>query len=162
MGLFAVLILSGIVAAFGVSAPYWETNPLNIVKGETKSVDLNLQNMVGTEDITVQAAVTQGGDIASLSQSTYVVKAGTSNMIAPLKVAIPANATVGTQKVIVEFKTISEGAGMVAMGTGMTISFNVIVNEPEKKGLSAGLWYLIVAIIIVLVIIWIVLARKKK
>ncbi len=161
MGILAVLMLSSIVSAFGVSAPYWETNPLSMVQGETKTVDLNLQNMVGNEDVTVKAIIKQGSDIASLSQDTYVVKAGTSNMTAPLQITISANTTVGTQKVIVEFKTVPEGAGMVTMGTGMTVSFDVIVNKPEKK-INVGLWSLIAAIIIVLVIIGIVLARKKK
>ena len=162
MILLAILMLSSMVSAFGISAPYWENNPLTMTQGETKTVELNLQNMVGTEDVIVKADIKTGMDIASLVKTTYTVPAGTSNTMAPLVITIPKEAALGAQKVEVEFKTVApESAGMVTMGTGMSIGFDVIVTKPEPK-INAGLMYLIGAIIVILVIIGIVLARKKK
>ncbi len=56
-------------------------------------------------------------------------------MIVPLRVSIPADANVGdVKKVKVEFKTVnSNNGGMVSMGTGMSVTFDVNVTEKAKK-----------------------------
>ena len=43
------------VSAFGITSPYWQERPLEVVPGETVDVYLELQNMLGEEDITVVA-----------------------------------------------------------------------------------------------------------
>ena len=51
--IISVLVLTSAVSAFGVSSPYWEGNPMNIARGDSKIVNLNLQNMVGDEEVNV-------------------------------------------------------------------------------------------------------------
>lgn len=165
---FAILVLTTLVSAWGVSSPYWsrgarEPSPLKTTVGETEIVDLNIQNMVGNEDITVKATILEGSEIATLEQDTYTLKAGTET-IAPLKIRAPE--TIGTYKVKAEFKTVTPGAGGgIVMGTGMTISFDVIVSEKiEKPGMkiSTGLIVAIILIIVIIVVILIFIRKKRR
>ena len=158
------IMLVGLVSAAGVSAPYWEGNPLTMIKGEIKTVYLNLQNMVGDEDITYQAKVTEGSDIASLEEDTYFIKAGTSDTLAELKIKIPADSQVGqTTKVKVEFKTVTSGeGGMVTMGTGATIIFDVIVSEETAKQNNASLIWIITLIVAAAIMAWVIYKTQPK
>ena len=77
------IVLVGVVSASGVSSPYWDSdpaNPLKVYKGETKTINLNLQNMVGNEDLTYSVEIKEGA-VASLSGGVYIVKAHTSDTI---------------------------------------------------------------------------------
>jgi hypothetical protein len=152
------LVMISTIAAFGVSSPYWDGNPLTMARGETKTVNLNLQNMVGEKDVNVKAELKQGSNITSLSEETFTVKAGTSNTMVPLKITMPKDAAPGeVKKVSIEFKTLSDAEG-IAMGTGMSVYFDVIANEEIKKDNTL---IIIGAIIVVLAIIIFVLKRKK-
>lgn len=164
-----ILILTTFVSAWGISSPYWdkgarEPSPLTITVGETKTVNLNIQNTVGNEDVNIKAEITKGSEIASLEKDTYIVKARTSENV-PLKITAPE--TVGTYKVEVEFKTItSGGTGGIAMGTAYGISFDVIVSEkPEETPKSTGtlIWIILVAVIIIIAaVIYLVIKRKNQ
>ena len=156
----SILITTSFVLAFGVSSPYWSDHPLTMAAGETKLVDINLQNMVGTDDVAVKAEITNGGDIATLNGDIYNVKAGTSDTMVPLEIKIPRKANDGdSYPVTVEFKTVApEEGGMITMGTGMTIGFNVLV---EGKTPNYVL-YVSVGFIILLIIILIIIILRKK
>ena len=157
------LMLFSLVGAAGVTSPYWEGNPMNAQVGTTTTVDIVIQNMVGEEDLTFEAVVTEGNDIASISKTTYKVPANTKDTIAPIKIKISKDTELGsTQKVKIEFKTVSEGdSGMVTLGTGMTVSFDVIAVENTKET-PILLYSIIGAIILILIIVGIIIAAKKK
>jgi|SRR3989338_336837 len=170
-----VIMLIGIVSAFGVGQPCDNFKCYGIVdssdnlpalemtKGEVKTVNVNLQNMVGNESVTVKAEIKEGLSIASINQDTYLVPAQTSNIQAPLVIRISSSAVVGdTTKIVVEFKTVTSGAGgMVAIGTGMTISFDVVIIEKvEQASAYDNVWLWVVLIAVIAVII--ALATKKK
>ncbi len=166
--IFLVLVLTALAIAWGVSSPYWdkgasEPSPLEMYSMETKTVELNIQNMAGNEDIAVKAEIKKGAEIASLEKDTYSLDLGTSENV-PLTITAPL--TAGTYKVEVEFKTItSGGAGGVAMGTGYTTSFDVIVSEkPEEKPKSAGtlIWAILAVVIIAIAVVVYLIIKKKK
>ena len=162
--ILALTLLSlSLVYASGVASPYYGGHPLTMAVGESKIVNLNLQNMVGTDDVTFKAVVKQGSEIASLSKDTYLVNAGTYDTMAPLRITIPGDAIPGTiYSVVVEFKTVSTATGGgVAMGTGMDTSFDVVVAEKEAKKFPATV-LVIVIIVILAIIAWILLRRKTK
>ena len=142
------LFLISIVSAFGVSSPYWNENPLRMARGETTIINLNLQNMVGENDVEVKAILVEGKDIISLSKDTFTIKAGTSDTMVPLKIKIPKDAKPGeTRKIKIEFKTIQENTGGISMGTGMTVAFDVIATS-EVASNSTKTIILAIAIII--------------
>ena len=160
-----VLLLVGLTSSAGISLPYWKDHPLEMNYGDTKIVDLNLQNMVGNDDITVDVAITQGSDIAKLEQTRYTAKAGTSDTIIPIIIKVPSNYDKNLQTVEVEVKTVnSDQGGMVNLGTGWKNSFNVILSEkPVTAGnLMAVIVGLIIAIIVLAIIIFILIRRKRK
>jgi hypothetical protein len=164
LSIIALILLSaGLVYASGVASPYYGGRPLTMAAGETKVVNLNLQNMIGTEDVTFKAAVKQGSEIASISRDTYLVRAGTYDTMAPLVITLPGDAIAGTvYKVAVEFKTVSTTAGEgVAMGTGMDIAFDVVVAEKVSKFPTTTV-LVIVIIVIIIIIAWIMLKKKKR
>lgn len=160
--LLITLAMASVVSAFGVSAPYWNGNPLTMVRGDTITVNLNLQNMVGDEDVSVKAELISGSDITSLKQNTFTVKAGTSNTLVPLEITIPKDSEPGQiRSVQVEFKTVSNNENGISMGTGMTVFFDVVASE-ETTSNSAMITTIIIALIVLLVILWLVMKKKKR
>ncbi len=157
------LMLISLASAFGVSSPYWDGNPLTLARGETKTVNLNLQNMVAGEgDVTVKAVLVEGSDITSLPKETYVIKEGTSNDV-PIKISIPKDSVPGeTTPIRIEFKTVVSGDKGVAMGTGMTVAFNVIAGEAVAETSTGMIIALIIAVIVLAIIIWYLLKKKKR
>ncbi len=150
-------LLVGIVSAFGVASPYWGDNPLKMEAGSTEIVPLNLQNMVGDKDVTLKAEIIEGAEIATLQEDTYTVLAGTSDTIVPLKIKLPKDSS--GANVVVEFKSFNtEDTGMVALGTGMVVGFEILPLEPT--GLSTTAWVLI--ILAVILIVWIIIVVKRK
>lgn len=161
--LIAGIMLISLVSAFGVSSPYWDGNPLTMARGETKTINLNLQNMVGSGDVTVKAVLVEGADITSLPKDTYVVKEGTSDTMVPLEISIPKDANPGEITPIkVEFKTVQDSSKGITMGTGMTVAFNVIAGEAVAETNTSMIVGLILAIIILALIIWMILKKRKK
>jgi len=160
----ALILLIGFVSAFGVSSPYWDGNPLFIERGTTKIVEINLQNMVGNEDVKVKADLVEGLDIASLSNNVYDVRAQTSNVIVPLKISIPAKANVGdVKRVKVDFRTIGpNNEGMISMGTGMSVAFDVNITEKQKGASDYIIPIAIVLVITLLIVIFVIVSRKKR
>lgn len=168
IALFAILLLSGSAFAFGVGSQYWKENPLAMHPGETKDVYLELQNMVGNEDLTMKARVINGSEIAQLSDSSdsYVVPAGTRDVKVNIKVSIPENAQPGDRyNVGLSFYTIkSSTAGQFNLGTGIDKYFDVVVEEaPEpsagSNNSSSPILWIVVALVGVALIYYIV--RRK-
>lgn len=152
-----------LVSAFGVSSPYWNENPLELARGESKIVELNVQNMVGSNDVSVQAELVQGNDFASLGDNSFTVEAGTSDTIIPLTIKLPEETKPGESKLVrVEFRTVNEGSQGVAVGTGMVVAFNVIAKDEVKESNSTGIIISLALIALLAVIIIFILKRKKK
>jgi len=157
------MLALNLISAFGVSADYWEGNPLSLGRGESKVVNLNLQNNIGSEDVTVQVTLKQGSDIASISKDTYFVAFQTSVPV-PVTISLPSDAIVGDlKKVLIEVKTITSGdSGMVAIGTGYNWAFDVQVKEPEKKSLDYILWLWVLVLLIAIVLVSMLVRGKKS
>lgn len=156
-------MLISLVSAFGVSSPYWDGNPLKMARGETKTVNLNLQNMVGEEDVTVKAVLVQGSEITSLPEEVFTVKAGTSNTMVPLRISVPKDTIPGEYGSIkVEFKTVQDNTGGIVMGTGMTVIFDVIATSEVEESDTTMLVAIIIAIVILALILWLLLRKKKR
>ena len=170
---YSILLVS-FVSSVGVASPVWQGNPLRISPGETKTVNLELQNMVGDEDVTIKAVLKKGFEIASTKEKEYFVKAGTKDTLVPVVVSIPDDIQVDTTyQVIVSFLTVTSGSsGGVALGTGIDTTFDVLVVElqpialaPEKpEKLRSEIFSIIAAVIILTAIILIVwfFSRIKK
>lgn len=158
--LLSIMMVS-LVSAFGVSSPYWNDNPLQMARGEVKTVDLNVQNMVGDEDVRVIAEIKEGSDISSLGKTDFIVKAGTSNTIIPLRIEFPEDTTPGeSKKVKIEFKTTSPGEG-ISVGTGMLIAFDVVAKDEVAKDNRTSM-ILILSVIVLLIVLTIFLIRRKR
>lgn len=159
------LILIGFISASGISPPYWEGYPLQMNYGETRVINFNLQNMVGTEDVNVKVVIKEGSDIASLEKTTYSAKIGTSDTLIPLKINIPSDYNKQVQRVSLEFNSVNPSEeGMVTIGTGWTTSFDVVLSEkPVEKKAFVWIIILLVAVVLVLaLIIYLMLSRRKR
>lgn len=149
---FSVLVLSGFVSAFGVSSPYWEDHPMTIAAGEKRVVNFNLQNMVGDNTANVKIELVEGGEVVSLRKNSFTVDAGTA-LDVPLRVSVPRSADQGgVYEVQLEFRSgaVSNEGEMVSVGTGMSVSFDVIVDgeAPRPVGLYILIGVLVVGIIV--------------
>ncbi|HJX49999.1 MAG TPA: hypothetical protein VJ438_00890 [Candidatus Nanoarchaeia archaeon] len=163
LSIVSIILLISLTSAFGVSSPYWDENPLVMDRGETKTVNLNLQNMIGEEDVEVKAFLIEGNDVTSLSEDTFLVKSGTSNTTVPLKISVSKDAIPGETKTVkVELKTVQEDTQGISMGTGMTIAFDVIAGEAVAETSTGMIVALIIAILILVAMLWILLKNKKK
>jgi len=162
----SVLILSiSFVSAVAIGLPYWEGHPFVISPGQTGTVNLIIQNMVGEEDITMKAEIIQENEIASLKKDEYFIPISKDAQV-PIKITIPSNATLNTtHKVKVSFKTITPSSeGGVTMGIGIISTFDVLVKggvkEQPKEKPETKTW-IIISIIILIIIIAIVLKKQK-
>ena len=167
------MVFVGIVSAAGVSTPYWNGNPLKLAPGESSVVHLHLQN-TGGEDLVYNVTINSVDSIATLSQTLYDVKAGSSgqdSVDVPVQVSVPANAKLsGIYQITSSFRPVSVGTGMVSLASGFTTSFPVEVVTPEESVLynpnpqNNLNWtiFLIIIIGITLVVFAIIKAKKGK
>jgi len=164
-GILALMLMLPAAAAFGVSTPYWKENPLIMQPGETKEVSLNLQNMVGNEDLNVRVDLLAGQEIAKITDVSmiYPVRMGTADTYVHMTISVPKNATIGTKYTLTtSFATVASGQSSgVKIGTGMEKSFDVIVGE-IKENPSPVSNTAIAAIVAIIIIMAIILLAKKK
>ena len=165
----AILGMMSFASAFGVANLYYGGNPLKLAPGESSDVLLNLQNMVGDQDMTVSLKVSQGSDIASTSDALYTIKKGTSDTFATVQVKVPSDAQIGaTYNVGVMVSPVNQNSGgMISVGTAIESSFPVEVVAPknvEKPAVLSSSTMAVIAVIIVLIVLWILfsLMNKKK
>ncbi|UCD20658.1 MAG: hypothetical protein JSW08_02695 [archaeon] len=160
-----ILVTSGI-QAFGITSPYWETRPLEVVPGQEIDVALELQNMRGGSNITLRAVLVSGEEITELTDQNldYFVPFGRKDILVNLHITIPEDAKYGTEyKVGVSFTTVLEEIrGVVQMGSSIEKYFPVVVTRPggEEKGFPT--WAIILIVVIVVVILLIIFLSKKK
>lgn len=164
----AVLLLASLISAVGVVTPYTDALPLKISPGETKTVDLELQNMVGNEDITLRINLTDSQGIASISEKTdYLVPKQTKDTKVPVTITIPEDAAIGTSY-LVKFDIVrvssEQGAGATLVEQ-FNVKLGVLVEEKQEETESTdndkGIGKIEV-IIIVIVIILIAIVIKTK
>jgi LPXTG-motif cell wall-anchored protein len=165
--LFLTLLVMNSVYALAVSSPYWNDNPLTISPGESKDFQLVLKNNAGAEEVTVTAEISQGADIAVITDAvkTYTAPAG-GDAVINLRVSVsPESPLGGSYPVKLSFKTVTSGNQGGAVGIGSAIDQNipvVIVEKPKAPATNNTTWYLVVGVIILVVIIALVMMRKKR
>lgn len=163
----ALLFVMPLVSSFGVSAPYWEDNPLVLAPGEQAEVRLKLQNMVGAEDIVLQATISSEGEIAMLldSSSLYTVPRGTEDVIVPVRVTIPSDAVPGSvQRVSLTFVQVA-GAdeGTVQVAGAFSTSFPVqIMAHAQDSSRPWSLLPLVIVVGIVGFVIFVIMRSRSK
>lgn len=130
--LFALLALP-FVSAFGVTTPYWDSKPLVLAPGGTSDLVLELQNMVGGEDILLRAIVVEGGEFATLLDTNldYLVPFGTKDVKVPLRISLPESLSEGAHRVSIAFREVPPEEGkMVQMSGGVRAVIPLVVQKP--------------------------------
>lgn len=168
-----ILIISvflPLVNSAGVASPYWAGNPLKLAPGESTTIQLNLQNMVGDEDKNLEATIS-GTGATLLDGPIYFVPLGTEVPV-NIRVIVPQNANIGeTYDISVSFREISTGeGGMLKVATAMTIRLPISVVGEEESAIygekpeeASKLWiWIILALVILIVVLRITQKRKSK
>jgi len=166
--LVSLIFASSLVNAFGASSPYFNNNPLILSPGESKDIEIYLQNMVGDKDITLQAEILLGKEIASFLDTSpnYLISFGKKDIKANLKITIPKEAKDGDKYTIsINFKEKkSEKQELLQITGGVTTSFPIIIKELQKSPKETStktFFYLIISTLILSIIIVIVLLIKS-
>ncbi|MEK6917964.1 MAG: hypothetical protein AABW51_03375 [Nanoarchaeota archaeon] len=174
--LFGILAIS-YASASGVVTPYWASDPLTMTPGESKTVALTLQNMVGNEDITLIANLTNNAGVATLIDKNlnYFVPFGKDDVPVNVKIDIPSNAKAGdSYTVTVSFQQIASGSGqMVQVASGFTTNIPIVVisqgvntsatpKEQPKETTNTAIWLIIAILIVVIIIFFLVMKAKKQ
>ncbi len=133
-----LLVIAPFVNAFGVSSPYWEEKPLAMYPGQTNDLQLQLQNMVGSEEMRFTASVVEGADIAKLTdkETVYSVPLGRKDVKVNLKVEVPETAQLyGNYNIKVQFKQIAEEqGGAVGLSGSVIQTIPVVIKSEEELG----------------------------
>ena len=174
LAVLLIILMSSLTMAFGVAIPYWDSPewyPLKLAPGESKIVQLTLQN-TGEEDMIVKASIT-GSSIAQLDDKNneYAIPSGEINKLVNIKVEIPKDTKIGERyKIYSSFHQISTGeGGMIKMAGALTVNFPVEVvgkeeselyKVPPKKRLILP-WIILGALLIGIIAIAIVKNKKK-
>ncbi|MFH1290292.1 MAG: NEW3 domain-containing protein [Nanoarchaeota archaeon] len=167
----ATILLSSYTSAFAVSSAYWEENPLILGAGETRDIELTLQNLASSEDVHVKATISAGSEVIELIDVSdeYTVPAGEKTTV-NLRVTLPENAEAGdVYNVEVKFTTIAGSeSGEFSLGSSIGENFNIVVRsdtadsgEDSQEGeISEGL--IVILVIIAIIIIWLLVKKKTK
>lgn len=127
------------IDAFGVTTPYWDTHPLSLAPGQAEDINLILQNMAGGEDVTMQATITAGADIATLTdaKTVYTVPIGTKNVLVPIHITIPKKAK-EKYTITVSFTstTTKETQDMLQVATAIKTHIPIVIIEPPSIGVA--------------------------
>ena len=160
IGIF--ILLTANVLAFAISSEYWEENPLIISPGEIKQIQLILQNMAGTEDLEAQGSITQGQDIATIiGTNIYQIPVGQKTPV-NIEITIPKNIETPTTKIILSFKTKSEGTGDFGLGASIEREIPITIKIEEKIKTNQSIYYITGILIIVILLLLIPKFKKKK
>jgi len=161
--LIITLLILPLVSSFGISSPHWKGNPLELAIGEAKTINLNAQNTLGDEDITIKAEIIEGSEIITLDKDAFTIKAKSSDTIIPLKIKMPEQSSPGeTKNILIEFKTINDNAGGISIGTGMSVSFDVIAKPKVQDSNKTPIIRIIITIAILLAISLILFKKRKN
>lgn len=97
-----VLLCSSLAFSWGISCPYWSSNPLKLRAGERVTVLFNLQNGLGDpeeRDLVIVAELTEGSEVAQIKgKGEYFLPFGTlpdDEVNIPVTVKVPKKANVG-------------------------------------------------------------------
>ncbi|MBI4154570.1 hypothetical protein HY498_00595 [Candidatus Woesearchaeota archaeon] len=176
--LIMVILLSTTTFALGISKPYWDQNPLIMYPGQEKTIELNLQNAAGTEDILVDVSIIEGSEIAKIKgKKTYNIAAGTSEVYVPLEIKVPEGALGVNLSVVISLKEIAlQGDQMLRTAVGIKTKIPVVIKgksfvledykqreieEPEEKKQINFIDFIII-IVLVLIGIYIYVKKRKK
>lgn len=168
-----LLLLLPLAQAYGVSSPFWDTRPLMIQPGETQEVTLQLQNMVGGEDIIFRASIEEGKEIVTILDDDldFYVPYGSKDVLVKLKVTAPEDAEGKTYRVGILFaqrSAVLDGdGGTVQLAGGIKTVFPVKVEIPpppftEQEPLFSGTTLLVVAGIVLSGAVMAYLIFRKK
>ena len=133
---FAVVILfaSQSVFAFAISSAYYADNPLYLKAGETQDIFLTLQNLAGSEDVSVRAEITGGAEYSQLIDlsNVYLVPVGEKTKV-NLRVSAPTSAKKGDSfPVNIIFTTVKGGeGGTLALASSIGQGFKVVIGEEK-------------------------------
>lgn len=168
-----ILALAVYVKATGVSSEYYNGNPLAMGAGETRVIQLELQNMVGNEDVYLKGVITEGSNFAQIidPDTTYFVPYGTKDTKVNVRITMPADIQPGIYKFTASFITTTPGqtSGTVRLGIGIDKIIPVRVNSPPKptgfaafKSMGTNSIALIVVVLVALVFLIMFFVRKPK
>ena len=171
--LFLLLTFStSLISSAGVVTPYWDENPLKLSPGESTTVQLSLQNMVGNENLAFEAKISGGNEIATLvdSSNLYLVDFGNRDVPVKVMISVPKNAVVGNKyDVPVSFHEVSSGeGGMLRLATAFTTKIPVLVvgeqesvlygQTPKKNNTT----WIILGLIILVAVLFIVRGKRRR
>ena len=173
---FVVFILFSIsVLGFGATQPGTVFVPV----GESKIVDFSVQNGGGAkEDVVATLTVVDGEEIVELIEDNKYFIPINGEAVAKIKVKVPANANPDDKynvKLSFRAEPVSPSipSGMVSLGYGVDIKFDVVASEPVietpsiptgqvTKNVSYNSTYVIIALIVVALIIYLLTKRKMS
>ena len=171
---FLVLVLLVLdVGAFGISCLYGKVSILKMYPGESKEVILTLRSSSDEADTILKTEIMEGEGIFKLvdNKTEYFLPGSGGGVDVKLKVQIPDNALSGTRYIIaIKFsdasaKELSNKTISFTTSTTKTINVEVLgkLGEEEEKGeISLFLWVLITGTILIILIIWFFVNRKKS
>lgn len=174
---FTLTVLTiSIISATGVSTPYWNTNPLKLQPGESTIISLGLQNMVGTEDVTLRASITKGSEIAKIIDEIkdYVLPSGSEDVTVNIEVKIPENAEVNqVYDLEVSFLQVSgtDGGGFFSIASAFVQRIPVlVVGEPTESAVyktasetgGNNLLWIILGLVLLLVVLIVIKIHRRN
>lgn len=174
--IFALAVLSlSFISAVGVSTPYWSTNPLKLQPGESTTITLALQNMVGDKDVILRANITKGNNIATIVEesSDYRIPIGRNDIPVNIFVSVSEDSPIDQiQDVEVSFVQVSsdDEEGFFTVASAFTQRIPVLVVGEPTESVTYGqnqektnpfIW-VILGLLCAIIVVGIVINRARK
>jgi hypothetical protein len=170
-GIFIVVSIMAFTSAMSVSLPYMENKHLNLTLGETKDLQVVLQNGGATEPINVKVTIKEGSQVIRLTDPSDIYEI-TPGAQVPVNFVVTAPAGIdfgATYPIVLEFSEASANTETLSFGTGIQQSFTVlmaktpaeIAKDEKAKQLKHNL-ILVGTILLILIVLILIIIQVKK
>ena len=169
-GIFVALLLlmSGSVFAFAVSSTYYREYPLYVQPGETKEIQMTLQNLASSDNVEVLGQISSGSEVIRFADRSdkYLIP-GEGKTVVNMVVSVPQEAKPNdSYTVTVIFTTLATSeSGQFGLASSIGKRFDVVVSElelEEKAPIRGEIIFLIVALAVIALVVVVLVAKKAK
>ena len=174
--IIALVLTLNLVIAFSPISGYSQQNPLGLYPGEEKEVIIHIYPTPEEGTISVEAAITQGMDIASITDESNIYSSSLAGEgLVHVKVSVPSTATIGSEYIVKSRfvdKNQESTTGTVGFTIEATNTFKVVVVEkspvteetPQAEAEGNLMWWIIgiIVVIIIIAIIWFIIKKKRE
>lgn len=131
-----MLIMSSMVSGFAITKSHSTNSPLIIMPGEKGEAWIEIQNMIGTEEVKAEITITEGQEIISNEEEIekeIKIKTGERKKVI-IELEMPSDAELGrTMEVELTIMMKNENEGLLTFNSEITQRITIMTGKPAAE-----------------------------